>query len=93
MAFEWRKSAQPFSRNALDRQTDGQTDDGRFSFEFPPQGSFDKNNNPGAAFARQVPETFGLVGIFLLQMGKKNGTNERKKSNQMCEKGEEQSFI
>ena len=26
MAFEWCKSAQPFSRNALDRQTDRQTD-------------------------------------------------------------------
>ena len=38
MAFEWWKSAQPFSRNALDRQTDG-----HFSFEFPP-----KAHSPGS---------------------------------------------
>ena len=31
--------------------------------------------------------------FFLLQMGKKKWTNERKKCNQMCEKDEEQSFI
>ena len=35
--------------------------------------------NPGAAFARQVPETFGLVGIFCYKWAKRTERMSAKK--------------
>ena len=49
--------------------------------------SYANRLKPRAAFARQVPETFGLIGIFCYKWAK----GGRKESDQICEKGEQMS--